>query len=73
MRFFVLLITCLLDENRMPRVERRMRNTTNSVNCQNKHFSLCFSVFQSSSIRFRDKEIFIDYGLQMLPNWVQLQ
>ena len=33
MRFFVLLTACLLNENRMPHVERRMRNATNSVNC----------------------------------------
>ena len=30
MRFFVLLIVCLLDENPMPHVENRMRYATNS-------------------------------------------
>ena len=33
MRFFFLLIACLLDENRMSHVESRMQNATNSVDC----------------------------------------
>ena len=42
MRFVVLLIACLLDGNRMPHVESRMRNATNSDDCPH-NASVCFS------------------------------
>ena len=42
MRYFVLLIACLLDENRMPHVESRMRNATHSDDCPHDA-SVCFN------------------------------
>ena len=48
MRFFVPLIACILDENRMPHVENRMRNATHSDDCP--HDASMFSRFPLNRI-----------------------
>ena len=71
MHFFVLLITCLLDENSMPHVESHMRNATHSDDCPHDA-SVCSNRLPLIGWNKFVREYFLE-GLQMLLNWVQMQ